>query len=189
MTREEFANIESSRFSAMANIASDTRVLSKIIRKSPDFTGLLKASQINPAIAEAVVRRVNELCTAPFDKKYLNDADIAVATYFLLIHDTDLRRAADLAGQLPPRNWHWADMIAKTILAIPVVRPFAKWTADSRYDVLVANPPFKVNTQGTGARSRDTDNRFFVTDVKIQLPSLDPKTSASNLIWTKEMMS
>lgn len=89
---ETIAEIESNKFSALANFASDRRTFFRLLRESDGFKRLrlFVASRENAAL---VVRRVQELAARAIDYRVENPWDVALAAYLMALHSEQLPAA------------------------------------------------------------------------------------------------
>jgi hypothetical protein len=109
--RELFDKIESHRFAAMVDMASDLKTFRCVADAQPEFQELLERLR-DRAAADAACARAQRLAMTPRDPSYRHPHDAAVATYILalIFWQEELAREAG-AYVARTDGWWWADQM------------------------------------------------------------------------------
>lgn len=111
-----FDSIESLRFAALGNVASDEATFIDAITGSPEFQQLVKVIEDDPRSRGAVLNRLHELSAQEIDPRYEHPSDVSMATYVLAMF-----RTRPLIGHLgatsvrDARNVWWTRQIARSV--------------------------------------------------------------------------
>jgi hypothetical protein len=110
---ELFSAIESHRFSALVNVASNLKTFLRALDAQPEVRSLAGA-MASPEVRSAVLARVAELAAKDFDQGYENPWDSALAAYLWLLSTADPEMAAAAAARIRAcsRCW-WANKVAE----------------------------------------------------------------------------
>jgi len=125
---ELFNGIESHRFSALVNVASNLKTFLRALDAQPEIRQLAVAMS-SPEVRASVLVRVTELAGKDFDPDYENPWDSALAAYLWLLSRTDAEGAALAAARIGTcfRCW-WANKVAEripSVMAAPTNGPAA----------------------------------------------------------------
>jgi hypothetical protein len=113
---EVLGDIESPRFSALANVASDLKTFLRAVEQEPASHRLLALLRSEEVVA-ALARRMECLVGEPGEPSLEHPHDAALAAYLWALRgEPTLGRQAALAVQSAPRCW-WARKVAEKILA------------------------------------------------------------------------
>jgi hypothetical protein len=120
-TQELFSGIESRRFAALVNVASNLKTFLRALDAQPEVQNLA-AAMASSEVQSAVLARVTELAGKDFDQAYENPWDSALAAYVWLLNTADPQMAAAAATQVRTcsRCW-WASKVAQK--ALPATLP------------------------------------------------------------------
>ncbi len=114
MTPTEAMNaIESRRFAALTNLASNLKTFLRIAGQQPEVEALSRAMATDPPVITDVLQRAQKLSAVGADAEHESEADSALATYLWLLSSRrpDLMHTA--VSSL--RNWgcfFWARRVA-----------------------------------------------------------------------------
>lgn len=113
---EAMAQIESPRFSALVNLASNLKTFLRIVADQSEVQALAEGMKSPEGVA-AVAGRIAELAAQPGEEGHEHPADAALATYLWLLGQRDReeseRAAAALAGA---SSCWWARKVAENVL-------------------------------------------------------------------------
>jgi hypothetical protein len=101
---DTFTNLESHRFSALVNVASNLKTFLRALAAQPEVQQLAETMQAAEARAR-VSERVSELIAKDVDKDFEHPGDSALAPYVWLLSTRDealARIAATRIGRVPP---------------------------------------------------------------------------------------
>jgi hypothetical protein len=120
-TEELFSGIESHRFAALVNVASNLKTFLRALDAQPEARQL-SAAIASSEVRSAVLARVIELTGKDFDQGYENPWDSALAADLWLLSRADPEMAAAAAARVRgcSRSW-WANKVAEK--ALPATTP------------------------------------------------------------------
>ena len=109
LSTELFEKVESLHFSARVNLASDTKAFIRLASTQPEFLQLREGMD-DESSRRRVVDRALFLSRQPFDIKYENPYDAAVATYLFALSMSDEMLAHEVVKGIVSNNtgWWWA---------------------------------------------------------------------------------
>ena len=109
VSTELFDKVESPHFSARVNLASDTKMFVRLANEQSEFLQLREEMK-DESSRKRVVDRALYLTQLPFDVKYENPNDAAVATYILALSMSDEVLAIEIVKGVVSNNngWWWA---------------------------------------------------------------------------------
>ncbi|MCI0459535.1 MAG: hypothetical protein L0Z62_21510 [Gemmataceae bacterium] len=112
---EAMEQIESPRFSALVNLASNLRTFLRIVADQPEVQALALA-MLTPEGIAAVVGRFTALVAQPGEEGYEHPGDAALAAYLWLLGQRDPEQAERAAVALAGagRCW-WARKVAESV--------------------------------------------------------------------------
>lgn len=112
-----FEAIESHRFSAVVNVASDFNHFLQALASTPEFRNLL-VSPSAPDARARVLERLLEVAAREIDPAYENPWDAALAAYLYRIWRTDKSQALIAANRvLSCANCWWSQKLAQELVA------------------------------------------------------------------------
>jgi hypothetical protein len=152
MTCELFDEIESSRFAALVNIASDVRQFRRAVALQPAFRSIsLKLSLGLSEARQTIVQRVSELVDRDFDRSFANPADAALAAYLILLQDADHRAAATALADriLKCEGCWWAREVAAEIASSSASSQLVTMPSQVRPPLKIVPRSEGVNLMGT----------------------------------------
>ena len=125
ISTELFETVESLHFSARVNLASDTKAFIRLASAQPEFLQLREGMNDEPS-RRRVVDRALSLTRQPFDIKYENPHDAAVATYLFALSMSDEMLAHEVVKGIVSNNtgWWWAWKLSEYneyITSVPAV--------------------------------------------------------------------
>lgn len=163
--------IESPKFSAITNLASNLKTFLRIVSSQPEVK-LLAGQMKVPDVARAVTDRSLCLLGTPAENGVEHAADAAVAAYLWLLSDSDQYSeivAEMVAEMATERHFWWARKVAKhvrrpssfssgakSIFTVVVGEEGVDYTAHARRNsyTIPAQPPMKIVYHGSGDSSR-----------------------------------
>ena len=111
-----FEQIESDRFSALVNIASNYRTFCRALAAQPEIQKLATLMKSNET-RQLVFQRVLELSARPSDQEFENPWDSALAAYIWLLASTDQALAKMAAAKIiESHGYWWAKKVADEVL-------------------------------------------------------------------------
>jgi len=120
---ELFSAIESHRFAALVNVASNLKTFLRALDAQPDIRQLA-AAMASLEVRSAVLARLIELAGKDFDQACENPWDSALAAYLWLLSTADPQMGALAAARIRgcPRCW-WAKKVAEKIPSVTTPPP------------------------------------------------------------------
>lgn len=116
-----FGSIESSDFCPDLPLASDVESVGRLLRRNRLVKLLISVAQMDAANAELVSERVQALLRAPADSSHLSPYDTALATYLLVLYDSNLPELTKALGAVyevqPPNLW-WTYRVYNHLLPL-----------------------------------------------------------------------
>lgn len=122
-TEELFGGIESHRFAALVNVASNLKTFLRALDAQPEVRQLA-AAMTSAEVRAAVLARVVELTGKESDPGYENPWDSALAAYLWLLSRTDPAAVAVAAARIRAcsRCW-WANKVMEKAPAVATPPP------------------------------------------------------------------
>jgi hypothetical protein len=110
---EAMSSIETNRFAALTNLASNLKTFLRNAAAQPKVQTLSGTLQRDPDVASQVLQRALELSAAPFGADREHAADAALAVYLWLLSDRR-NEFAQLAAAILAKQEHffWARKVA-----------------------------------------------------------------------------